>query len=109
MGKWQNLDEKLNRYLRLATFPIGVKLLENKEELKRINKIKRPEKKIALCQIFTYSRYYGWTMGLTEEDNVCPLAEIAMGFVEPYDIFLEGYFFLGRYHENQDAAKKTSE
>lgn len=109
MGKWQGLDEKLNSYLRLATFPIGVKLLEHKEELKGISKIKRLEKKIALCQIFTYSRYYGWTMGLTEEDNVCPLAEIAMGFVEPYDIFLEGYFFVGRYHENQEAAKKTSQ
>nr|MDO8079802.1 DUF169 domain-containing protein [Candidatus Freyarchaeota archaeon] len=109
MNKWQELDEKLNKYLRLATFPIGVKLLENKEELKNISKLKRPEKKLALCQIFSYSRYYGWTMGLTEEENICPLAEIAVGFVKPYDIFLEGYFFLGRYHETQEAAKKTSE
>jgi uncharacterized protein (DUF169 family) len=109
MNKWQRLDEKLNKYLRLATFPIGVKLLEDKEELKKISKLKRPEKKLALCQIFSYSRYYGWTMGLTEEENICPLAEIALGFVKPYNIFLEGHFFVGRYHENQEAAKKTAE
>ncbi|MGQ9721342.1 MAG: DUF169 domain-containing protein [Candidatus Jordarchaeum sp.] len=108
MDKWKELDDKLNRYLRLATFPIGVKLLEEEKELKNISRLKRPDKKIALCQIFSYSRYYGWTMGLTEEDNICPLAEIALGFVEPYDIFLEGYFFVGRYNETLEGAKKTS-
>lgn len=109
MGKWKELDDELNRFLRPATFPIGVKLLEDKEELKNIYKLKRPDKKLALCQIFSYSRYYAWTMGLTEEDNICPLAEIALGFVEPYDIFLEGYFFVGRYNETLEGAKKTSE
>jgi uncharacterized protein (DUF169 family) len=109
MGKWQQLDYKLNKYLRLATFPIGVKLLEKSDELKEIGRIKRPQRKIALCQIFSYSRYYGWTMGLTEEDNICPLAEIAVGFVKPYDMFLNGNFFVGRYHETQEGAKKTSE
>ena len=109
MGKWKELDDKLNKYLRLATFPIGVKLIEDKEDLKNISRLRRPDKKIALCQIFSYSRYYGWTMGLTEEELLCPLAEIAIGFVEPYDVFLEGYFFVGRYHKTLEGAKKTSE
>jgi uncharacterized protein (DUF169 family) len=109
MSRSQELNDRLNKYLRLATFPIGVKLLEDKDELKRIGRVKRPEKKIALCQIFSYSRYYGWTMGLTEEDNVCPLAEVSVGFMKPYNAFLEGTFFVGRYHETQEAAKKTAE
>ncbi len=108
MGKWKDLDDKLNKYLRLATFPIAVKLLEEEEELQKIYRLKRPEKKIALCQIFSYSRYYGWTLGLTQEDNVCPLAEIAVGFVEPYESFLEGQFFVGRYHKTPEGAQKTS-
>jgi len=33
MGKCKETDEKLNTYLRLATFPVGVKLLQNLEEL----------------------------------------------------------------------------
>ena len=30
MGKYEDLNNKLNKYLRLATFPIGVKLLKEK-------------------------------------------------------------------------------
>lgn len=109
MVKWKELYDTLNRHIRLATFPIAVKLLEEIEELTNINRLKRPDKKIALCQIFSYSRYYGWTMGLTKEDNICPLAEIAVGFEQPYKSFLEGDFFLGRYNKTPEGAKKTSE
>ncbi|UCG04207.1 MAG: DUF169 domain-containing protein [Candidatus Heimdallarchaeota archaeon] len=65
MSKWKELDQTLNKYLRLASFPIAVKLLEDDQELSRINFLKRPKKKLALCQIFSYSRYYGWTIGFT--------------------------------------------
>ncbi len=108
MSKWKELDEKLNKYLRLATFPIGVKLFEDKEEIKKINFLKTPDEKIALCQMFSYSRYYGWTMGCTKEDNLCPLAEIALGFEQAYKLFEEGSFFVGRYNKTKEAAKKTT-
>ncbi|MFX0125505.1 MAG: DUF169 domain-containing protein [Candidatus Hodarchaeota archaeon] len=109
MGKWKELDQTLNKYLRLASFPIAVKLFEAEEDLSKINFLKRPKKKLALCQIFSYSRYYGWTMGLTKGDNICPLAEIAVGFEQPYKSFLEGFFFVGRYNETPEGAKKTAE
>ncbi|MFX1393725.1 MAG: DUF169 domain-containing protein [Promethearchaeota archaeon] len=108
MGKWEKLDFKLNRYLRLATFPIAVKLLEDPEELEKIEYLKKPNNKIALCQMFSYSRYYGWTMGCTKEDNLCPLAEIALGFEKSFKLFEEGAFFVGRYNETKEAAKKTT-
>ncbi len=109
MGKWKELDEKLNKYLKLSTFPIAVKLIENLDIFDEIHRIKRPDKKLALCQIFSYSRYYGWTIGLSKEDNICPLAEIAMGFEKPYKSFLEGAFFLDRYNKTPEGAKKTAE
>jgi uncharacterized protein (DUF169 family) len=108
MGKFEKLNNELNKYLRLATFPVGVKLLENKEELNNIKFLKKPEKKIAICQIFSYARYYGWTMGCIKEDNLCPLAEISLGFEESYRLFEEGAFFVGRYNETKEAAKKTT-
>ncbi|GAH29946.1 unnamed protein product, partial [marine sediment metagenome] len=70
MGKYENLNNKLNKYLRLTTFPIGVRLLQNSEDLETIKFLKKPEHKIALYQIFSYARYYGWTMGCTKEDNL---------------------------------------
>ena len=109
MGKFENLNNELNKYLRLATFPVGVSLLKSSEEFKNINFLKKPENKIAICQIFSYARYYGWTMGCTKEDNLCPLAEISLGFKESYRLFEEGAFFIGRYNETKEAAKKTAE
>jgi len=108
MGNYEELDNQLNKYLRLATFPIGVKLLENSEDLNDVKYLKKPEHKIALCQIFSYARYYGWTMGCTKEDNLCPLAEISIGFEKSNKLFEEGAFFIGRYNETKEAAKKTS-
>ncbi len=108
MPKWKELDEKLNKFLRLATFPIAVKLLEQEEDLNKIKFLKKLDKPIALCQIFSYSRYYGWTMGCKKEDNLCPLASIALGFEKPQELFEAGAFFIGRYNETKEAAKKTS-
>jgi len=108
MGNYERIDNQLNKYLRLATFPIGVKLLENSEDLNDVKYLKKPEHKIALCQIFSYARYYGWTMGCTKEDNLCPLAEISIGFEKSHKLFEEGTFFIGRYNETKEAAKKTT-
>jgi uncharacterized protein (DUF169 family) len=108
MGKWEELDGKLMKFLRLATFPVAVKLLENNEELKTTKFLKKPDEKIAICQLFSYARYYGWTMGCTKEDNLCPLAEIALGFDKAHKLFEEGAFFIGRYNETKEAAKKTT-
>ncbi|MFW9865995.1 MAG: DUF169 domain-containing protein, partial [Candidatus Thorarchaeota archaeon] len=108
MGNYEKLDNQLNKYLRLATFPVGVKLLENVEDLEKVKFLKKPEHKIALCQLFSYARYYGWTMGCTKEDNLCPLAEISVGFEKSHQLFDEGGFFVGRYNETKEAAKKTT-
>jgi uncharacterized protein (DUF169 family) len=108
MSKWENLDNLLNKYLRLATFPVAVKLYKDPEELKEIKFLKKPEEDIILCQLFSYSRYYGWTMGCTGEDNICPLADITLGFEEAHDLFQEGAFFVGRYNETKEAAKITA-
>ena len=108
MGNYEKLDNQLNKYLRLATFPVGVKLLENLDDLNNIKFLKKPEHKLALCQIFSYARFYGYTMGCIKGDNLCPLAEISIGFEESHKLFEEGAFFIGRYNETKEAAKKTT-
>jgi uncharacterized protein (DUF169 family) len=108
MGEYETLDASLNKFLRLATFPVAIKLFEFPDELESIQFLKKPEKNIALCQIFSYARYYGWTMGCTKEDNICPLADIALGFEKRSKLFEAGAFFIGRYNSNKEAAKKTS-
>ena len=108
MTRYEKLEASINKYLRLATFPVAIKLFENPNELDSIKFLKKPEKEIALCQIFSYARYYGWTMGCKKEDNICPLADIALGFEERSNLFEEEAFFIGRYNSTKEAAKKTS-
>jgi uncharacterized protein (DUF169 family) len=108
MGKWEELDTKLMKYLRLATFPVAIKLFADVKELENIKFLKKPDEKVAICQLFSYARYYGWTMGCTKEDNLCPLAEIALGFEKAHKLFEEGAFFVGRYNETKEAAKITT-
>ncbi len=109
MGRYEELDNQLNRYLRLATFPVAVKLLEDRKELENIKFLKRPDNELVICQIFSYARYYGWTMGCSKEDNLCPLAGISLGFEKSHRLFEEGAFFVGRYNETKEAAIKTTE
>ncbi|NHJ26147.1 MAG: hypothetical protein EAX89_16330 [Candidatus Lokiarchaeota archaeon] len=108
MSKYENYDNSLNKYLRLSTFPVAVKLLETAEELESINFLKKPEEEFAICQLFSYARYYGWTMGCSKGENLCPLAEISLGFQKKHKLFEEGGFFVGRYNETKEAAKITS-
>ena len=108
MNKYKQLDDQLNKYLRLATFPIPVKLIKDPKELENIKFLKEPENQLAICQIFSYARYYGWTMFCTKDNNLCPLAEISLGFEEKNPLFKEGGFFVGRYNETKEAAKKTT-
>ena len=109
MGKYEKLDNQLNKYLRLATFPVAVKLLEDPNELDNIKFLKRPETEMVICQLFSFARYYGWTMGCSKKENICPLADISLGFEESHKLFEEGAFFLGRYNETKEAAKKTTQ
>ena len=109
MGKYEQLDDQLNKYLKLATFPVAVKLVKDPKDLENIKFLKKPENELAICQIFSYARYYGWTMVCTKENNLCPLAEISLGLEETNPLFEEGGFFVGRYNETKEAAKKTAE
>jgi len=108
MGRYERLDNQLNTYLRLATFPVAVKLLKDLKSIENIKYLKKPESKLAICQIFSYARYYGWTMVCTKDENLCPLASISLGFENSSRLFEEGAFFIGRYNETKEAAKKTT-
>jgi len=55
----------IEKYLRLRTFPIGLKLLSRKGDLQLIKGIKMHEG--TLCQAITSSRTFGWTHGIVAQ------------------------------------------
>jgi len=66
-GKWENLVRRLEALLRLKTFPVAIKLLEDPEELARNRWLRRP-KKLTLCQLISIVRTFDWTVGVSDDD-----------------------------------------
>lgn len=78
-GKWKSIVRRLEALLRLKTFPVAFKLLEDPEEMTRNRWLRRPEKKATLCQIITQVRTFDWTVGATAEDFVVPTCPDIIG------------------------------
>ncbi|MDY6965468.1 MAG: DUF169 domain-containing protein [Halobacteriota archaeon] len=107
--KLERIASRLNELLRPKTFPTGVKLLKNIDEVDGLKKVRRPDEEVAICQLISYARLYGWTIAGTADDNLCPLGEAVLGFVEPPKALLSGDLFYMRYQATRKAAKKMAD
>lgn len=80
-------SEFIKNNLRLKTSPVAVRYLAEGEAFPE--KTRRPlaamGKRIAICQAVTMSRYYGWMVGLTREDNICVPAALVFGLSNAQD------------------------
>lgn len=61
---------ELNRWLRLRTTPIGMKLFETVDEMEATPRIRRPRSIHTTDQIVAQACRLGWTVGITAEDLV---------------------------------------
>ena len=80
-GKWSVLIRRLEGLLRLKTFPVAFKLLEDPEELTKNKWVRRFDRKMALCQLITIVRTFDWTVGATGED-LLPMCASVIGLAE---------------------------
>jgi len=112
MTDWTQKAEALNRLIRPLTFPIAVKLVKSVDEFPE--KARRPFKdmgfKTNLCVAMTMARKYGWTVGMTTDDNACPIAAYTYGWSEPESETskaLTDFMLVMKYAANENAAKTT--
>jgi uncharacterized protein (DUF169 family) len=110
LEKYRELGKKFEEYLRPATFPIAIKLIENEEEIP--SNSKRPNRDIKIqnfiCQNFSMVRRYGWTIAVMEEDCVCRLARAIYGWDSLSEELTEwGHQFnIGLYAKDLETSKK---
>ena len=82
MVTWEERTSDLERLLKLETLPLGIRIIEDKNEIPA--KAKRPKdfkQKMALCQLITMARRFGWTTGAISEDiEVCFFPLLALGW-----------------------------
>ena len=110
MTDWTEKAQALNRLIRPLTFPIAVKLVESVDDFPE--RTRRPLKdmgfKTNICVGMTLARKYGWTVGMTSEDNACPLASYAYGWSDSApesEKALADFVKAMNYAANDDAAK----
>jgi len=107
MSVLNNYGEELERLLRLKTYPLAIKLLENERDIPAGSQrpLKDLEKHIALCQAFSMARRDGMHITMLKEDNWCFLPVIGCGLAEIPPYFLEGNSYYPRTVQTQELAK----
>jgi uncharacterized protein (DUF169 family) len=104
-------DEKLNRYLRLNTFPVAVRFLRSWDEVPE--RAKRPLKdlgnRVTTCQAVAMSRRYGWVIALGREDSSCVLGAMALGLEKRLPHYTEGNLCVNLYTDNLEAGRLSEE
>jgi len=109
-NNWSVLIGEIERLLRLRTFPLGVKFLENEKELEKIDetKLRRPKKYSFTCQLMTLARTYGHTFIMTEE-CLMPECSNILGFCEVPEKVKDGTFRNVAWCKTKEDAKKFEE
>ena len=98
------LVDGLNRFLRLRTTPIGMKLFEHREDMEAIPRIRRPDSIHTTDQIVGQAARNGWTVGITAEDLVGAQCSTVIGLHPRSEAWLSGDRMAGVWYENQEEA-----
>jgi uncharacterized protein (DUF169 family) len=87
----KSLGEALEKYCRLMTTPVAIKLAKGKDAPPQKTKypLDHVGNRLAVCQGMTIARTFGWIMAFKKEDHACPFPRVFMGHISP-DKFLEG-------------------
>lgn len=103
---WPELVAGLNRYLRLRTTPIGMKLFETVAEMEAIARIRRPKHVHTTDQIVGQASRNGWTVGITADDLVGDQCRTVIGLAPADEEWLSGSAMAGVWYENAAEASK---
>jgi uncharacterized protein (DUF169 family) len=102
------LNQKLETFLRVSTFPVGVRSFKEGEPLPPT--VKRPRKdlgvEMAVCQAVAVARRYGWTLAFGREDVSCPIALAAFGFEPRNNFYTSGKLADGMYASCAEAGAR---
>jgi dephospho-CoA kinase len=77
---WEKLVRRLEAKLRLKSFPVALKLLENSSKLDEIPFLRRPESPKTLCQLLNLARNFDWTVGAELQDFAISSCSSILGF-----------------------------
>jgi|GEM_PF-6491 len=89
---WEKIIRRLELLMRLKSFPVAFKMLEQKDALEKIPFLRRLTHKVTLCQLITLARNFDWTVGAELPDFVSPVCPSILGLTEVPEICRDGTF-----------------
>ena len=89
---WKKLVRRMELLMRLKSFPVAFKMLEDKGELGRVPFMRRMEKKVTLCQMITMVRNFDWTVGAEAGDFMTPTCPSILGLTDLPEVYKDGTF-----------------
>ena len=103
---WNQIVTDLNRFLRLRTTPIGMKMFENKTDMEAIPRVRRPSDVHTTDQIVGQACRNGWTVGITADDLVGAQCQAVIGLAPRSDEWLSGNNMAGVWYETKEESSK---
>lgn len=103
---WSALVDGLNRFLRLRTTPIGMKLYESVAEMEAVPRIRRPSAVHTTDQIVGQACRNGWTVGITADDLVGAQCSTVIGLHPRSDDWLSGKHMAGVWFETVEDSSR---
>ena len=89
---WEEPIRRVERLMRLRSFPVAFKLLEDKNELKAIPYLRRMNHKATLCQMINLVRNFDWTVGADADDFVSAMCPSVIGLTDIPEYMKDGTF-----------------
>ncbi|MCL5025084.1 MAG: DUF169 domain-containing protein [Chloroflexi bacterium] len=108
---YQRWGEVLERSVRLKTYSLAVKMLEDEAQAPAgaFRPLRDLGHHLSLCQAYQLSRRNGTTVAMLKEDNWCFEPVVGYGLGVPPQYFLDGYNRYPRDVENLEAGRHYAE
>lgn len=103
---WEKVIRRMELLMRLKSFPVAFKMLENKAELEKIPFMRRLTKKATLCQLITLVRNFDWTVGAELSDFLSPNCASIIGLTDIPEFYKDGTFRSIVWVKTREDAKK---
>jgi len=99
----------LEKYLRIQTYPVAVKVLQDRGDappgIPRV--LDELHHKVLPCQCFGFARRNKLSFVMFKEDMFCPIGVVVMGLAERPDYVVNGSLSVNRYGRTIEAAART--
>jgi len=103
---WEKPIRRLERLMRLRSFPVAFKLLEDQKAFSEIPFLRRLNHRTTLCQMINLVRNFDWTVGADADDFVSVMCPSIIGLTNIAEYMKDGTFRSIVWTKNRADGKK---